>query len=123
MRSRRRFCCAVVGIVCSLGLAGPAFAAKRATVASELARMASEGSITPEVAAADRATYDGAKARVKQLTGARKVQLGGVVADLEDMAARHQFAVSRLTPLFLTLQQNVAWWSSQPLLSPGQRVS
>src|SRR4051794_19356961 len=99
MQFRRRSCCAVVPIVCSLLAASPAGAARRATVAGELSRMAAEGTIAPEVAVGDRATYDDAKARVKKLTGARRVQLGGVVADLEDMAARHQFIPTRLTPL------------------------
>ena len=79
---------------------------------------------TPEDAAAQRAVYDDAKAKVKTLTGARKVELGGVVKDLEDMAARGQFRVpSRIPALFLTLQRNVEYWSTQPLLRAGARVS
>ena len=67
----------------------------------------------PRPIAAYRATYDDARARVKRLTGARKVQLGGVVTDLEGMAARKQFTLSRLPSLFLTLQRNVEWWTTQ----------
>ncbi len=120
---RRIVCCAFVPILCSLCVVAPAHAAKRATVAGELKRMAAAGTITPDVAAADRATYDDAKARTKKLTGTRRQELGGVVADLEDMAARHQFTPSRLTPLFVTLQRNVAYWTTQPLLGAGQRIS
>jgi hypothetical protein len=99
-------------------------AAKGPTVAGELKRLTAEGALTPEDAAAKRAVYDTAKGKVKALTGARKVELGGVVKDLEDMAARDQFRVpSRLPALFLTLQRNVEYWSSQPLISPGTRLS
>ncbi len=39
------------------------------------------------------------------------------------MAARDQFRPSRIPALFLTLRRNVEWWSAQPLLRYGQRVS
>jgi D-glucuronyl C5-epimerase C-terminus len=101
-----------------------AHAAKGPTVAGELKRLAAEGSLTPEDAAAKRAIYDDAKAKVKRLEGARKVELGGVVKDLEDMAARGQFKVpSRIPALFLTLQRNAEYWSTQPLLRAGARIS
>ena len=38
------------------------------------------------------------------------------------MAARDQFRPSRLPALFLTLQRNVEWWSTQRLLRAGERV-
>src|SRR3954453_18262343 len=126
MRLRRTICCAFVPILCSLCAAAPASAAKRATatVAGELERLPAGGRITPETAAADRAVYDNARARVRRLTGARRLELGGVIRDLEDMAARHQLPQpTRLPPLFLTLQRNVEWWTTKPLLAYGQRVS
>ena len=39
------------------------------------------------------------------------------------MARRGALRASRLAPLFLTLQRNREWWSAQPLLSSGQRVT
>src|SRR3954447_20264575 len=124
MRLSRSLCCAFVTILCSLCVAGSAHAAARPTVAGELKRLGATGVLTPEDVAAKRAAYDDAKATVKRLTGARKLQLGGVVRDLEDMAARGQLRVpSRLPALFLTLQRNVEWWSFEPLLRSGQRVS
>src|SRR4051794_16349322 len=123
MRVRRVVCCVFVPILCSLCAAAPAHAAKRATVTGELKRLAAKGAVAPEVAAADRAIYNDASKRKRKLTGTRAYELGGVIADLEDMAARHQFIPSRLAPLFLTLQRNVEWWTTQPLLSAGQRVS
>lgn len=121
---RRLFCSAFVPILCSLFLvAAPAAQAqKRVTVTAELKRLQAEGA-DPAAVAGYRATYTDARARVKKLTGARKVALGGVIADLEGMAARKQFTVSRLPSLFLTLQRNVEWWTTQRLLNSGERVS
>jgi hypothetical protein len=111
-----------VPILCSLFPASAALAAKRPTVASELKRLAAEGAITREDAAAHRAVYDDARSKVKRLSGARRLELGGVVEDVEDMAARRQFERTRVPPLFLTLRRNAEWWSSQRLLRSGERV-
>ena len=119
----RTFCSVSVLVLCSLFfVAAPsAHAQKKVTVAGELKRLQAEGA-DPAAIAAYRATYDDARARVKRLTGARKVQLGGVVTDLEGMAARKQFTLSRLPSLFLTLQRNIEWWTTQRLLNSGERV-
>ncbi|MBE2318254.1 hypothetical protein DVA67_019890 [Solirubrobacter sp. CPCC 204708] len=110
-------------ILCSLfALAAPAaHAQKKPTVTQELERLQAEG-VDPAAIGTYRATYTDARARVKRLTGARKVELGGVVTDLEGMAARRQLTASRLPSLFLTLQRNVEWWTTQRLLSSGERV-
>ncbi len=119
----RTFCSGFVLVLCSLLLvaAPSAHAQRKVTVAAELKRLQAEGA-DPAAIAGYRATYDDARARVKRLTGARKVQLGGVVTDLEGMAARRQFTLSRLPSLFLTLQRNVEWWTTQRLLNSGERV-
>lgn len=121
---RRLFCSVSVPILCSLLLlaASSAHAQKKPTVTRELERLQGEG-VDPAAIATYRATYTDARARVKKLTGARKVQLGGVITDLEGMAARKQFTASRLPSLFLTLQRNVEWWTTQRLLGSGERVS
>ena len=119
----RTFCSGFVLVLCSLLLvaAPSAHAQRKVTVAAELKRLQAEGA-DPAAIAGYRATYDDARARVKRLTGARKVQLGGVVTDLEGMAARRQFTLSRLPSLFLTLQRNIEWWTTQRLLNSGERV-
>jgi hypothetical protein len=124
MRLRRSLCCAFATVSCSvLGAVSVAQAAKP-TVAGELKRLAAEGKLTPEDAAAKRAIYDDAKALERKLTGARKVELGGVIRDLDGMAARGSFSQpSRLPALFLTLQRNREYWASQPLLGAGARLS
>ena len=71
MAPRRSLCCAFVTILCSLSAGPAAQAAKRPTVAGELKRLAADGSLTPADAAADRALYDQARAKVKTLTGTR----------------------------------------------------
>ena len=120
MRLGRSLCCAFVAVLCSVSTAD---AAQRPTVTAELERLTAAGAVTPEVAAAHRALYVDARAKAKRLTGARKAELGGVVSDLEDMAARGQFEPSRLPALFLTLQRNVEYWPTQPLLGAGARIS
>jgi hypothetical protein len=111
-------------ILCSLfAVAAPtAHAQKKPTVTTELKRLQAEGA-DPTAIASYGGLYADARARVKRLTGARKVQLGGVIADLEGMAARRQLTTSRLPSLFLTLQRNVEWWTTQRLLGSGERVS
>jgi hypothetical protein len=111
-------------ILCSVSAPVAARAAAAPTVPGELTRLAAEGKLTPEDAAAKRAMYDDAKATAAKLTGARKAELGGVVKDLDGMAARGAFSQpSRLPALFLTLQRNREYWASQPLLAAGARIS
>ena len=98
MRLRRSLCCAFATILCSVFAAPAAHAAKPPTVAGELKRLAAEGKLTPEDAAAKRAVYDDAKATARKLTGTRKVELGGVVKDLEGMAARGSFSSPAASP-------------------------
>jgi hypothetical protein len=121
---RRLFCSVSVPILCSLLLvaAPTAHAQKKVTVTTELKRLQAEGA-DPAAIASYRALYSDARARVKRLSGARRLQLGGVVTDLEGMAARRQLTRSRLPSLFLTLQRNVEWWTTQRLLRSGERIS
>jgi hypothetical protein len=123
MRVTGSICAGFVAVLCSLCVVNAAHAAKKPTVAGELHRLVQQGTITPESATTYRAGYDDAKRRRKTLKGARSVELTGVVKDLEDMAARHEFTPSRLPALFLTLQRNVQFWTTAPLPSPGYRTS
>src|SRR3954469_5971748 len=124
MRLRRSLCCVIATILCSISAVPAAHAAKGPTVAGELKRLAAQGQLAPEDAAAKRAIYDDAKATAAKLTGTRKLELGGVIKDLDGMAARGSFSEpSRLPALFLTLQRNREYWASQPLLAAGARIS
>jgi len=126
MAPRRTLDCVCIALLCALalGAAGPtaAEAAKKKTIARELAKLYASGAIDQATYDADRAIQLDVKRRIRRLTGARKVQLAGVLAAVEGIAARGQLRAGRLYPLFLTLQRNAEWWSTQPLLYAGQRV-
>src|SRR3954468_12633900 len=108
MRMRRSLCCVFAAILCSLCAAPQAGAAHakaaraKRTVTSELSRLLAGGQIDQAAYAADRATYSDARARVRRLGGARRLELSGVLRDLDDMAARGQVSASRAPALFLT---------------------
>jgi len=127
---RRSLCGGFVTILCGLCAVVPAHAAKRhahqsakrPTVTSELQRLAAAGAVAPADYDADLSAYKDARAKAKRLNGARRLELGGVIRDLEDMAARRQLTASRLPSLFLTLRTNTQWWSTSPLLAANQRV-
>src|SRR5215204_3104310 len=107
----------------ALAAAPGADAAKKRTIAGELGKLYASGAIDQATYAADRAIHADVKRRIKRLTGTRKAQLAGALATVEGMAARGQLRASRLPPLFLTLSRNAEWWSSEPLLYSGQRIS
>jgi D-glucuronyl C5-epimerase C-terminus len=126
MDERRKIGYVCIALLCTLALganAPAADAAKKKTIARELSKLVASGAIDQATYDADRAIYFDVKRRIKQLTGARKAQLAGALATVEGIAARGQLRASRLYPLFLTLQRNAEWWSAQPLLANGQRVT
>lgn len=68
------------------------------------------------------AAFKRARELGRTLTGARRVAIRGVVADLEGMAARGAVRADRLPALVETLERNDQWWATGPLLSSGARV-
>ncbi len=104
---------------------GPAAraAAARPTVRGELARMLAAGEIDQPTHDAKRGIYVNALALRGKLTGARRLALGAVLRNLEDVAATGGLIPSRLPALFETVARNRQWWSSGPLLRNGARVS
>src|SRR5215216_1690279 len=127
MARRRTLRCARIALLCALTLgvgAAIADAAKpRKTIARELTRLYVGGQIDQATYDADRAIHTGVKRTIRRLTGTRKAELAGVVETVGRIAARGDMRASRLYPLFLTLQRNLEWWSSQPLLAAGQRIT
>jgi hypothetical protein len=127
MARRRTPGCAAIAVACALllGASAPvADAAKpRRTIARELAKLYERGKIDRFTYDADRAIHADVKRTIRLLRGAPRAELAGVLASVEGMAARGALRASRLYPLFLTLQRNREWWSSQPLLASGQRVT
>src|SRR5215204_3284108 len=126
MARRRTPSCAWIAVACAFLLAAGApvaYAAKpRKTIARELEKLYQRGKIDQATYDADRAVHADVKRTIRSLRGARRAELAGALASVEGMAARGALRASRLYPLFLTLQRNREWWSSQPLLAAGQRV-
>jgi D-glucuronyl C5-epimerase C-terminus len=125
-RSRLLF----LGALALLALLAPAtasVAAKRAparpTVASALQSLQRGGALTASAYAQYASTYARAASTLRKLSGTRRAELGGVLTNVQQIAAAGEFIPSRLPALFLTLERNIQWWSSEPLPSADQRVS
>jgi hypothetical protein len=97
-------------------------ARQKRTVKGELKAMYAAGAIDGATYAERRRAFQDARRTVKRLKGTRKTELRAVVATIQDIAARGRLTVSRLAPLWLTLERNREWWTTGPLLSPGRRV-
>lgn len=70
-----------------------------------------------------RDAYREAKRFRKRLDpGRRRIEMSGAIRMLKAAARGRWLDVSRLEPLWLTLERNREWWSEGPLLSSGQRV-
>ena len=92
------------------------------TVDGELRRLERAGAIDAAEADRRRASWRRANRSLRALRGARRRELGAVVANLRGIAARGQLTSSRLPALFLTLDRNRRWWTAGPLLACAQRV-
>ncbi len=127
MAGRRTNRCAGIAVLCVLllGAGAPAtHAAKpRRTIASELEKLYERGRIDQATYDADRAIHADVRRTIRRLTGTRRAELAGVLASVQGMAASGSLRASRLYPLFLGLQRNREWWSAEPLLASGQRVT
>jgi hypothetical protein len=116
-----------IALLCALALGATAAAAHgakpRKTIARELTRLYEAGAIDQATYDADRAIHLDVKRTIRRLSGARRQELAGALATVDRMARRGALRASRLAPLFVTLQRNREWWSAQPLLTSGQRVT
>lgn len=96
--------------------------ARAKTVRSELKRLLASGQIDAATQARCRRAFDDAIRTARRLSGARRVELQGVIDNLHAIAARGQLTAARLPALFTTLERNRQWWTSGSLLGYGQRV-
>ena len=71
----------------------------------------------------DYSAYVAAKSSLAHLSGTRREELGAVLANVQAMAAAGELTASRLPAVFLTLERNRRWWTSEPLLDGEQYVS
>src|SRR4051794_39697861 len=81
------------------------------TVAGALAALRARGAITAEAYDARLSTWREALRTRRTLTGQRRAELTAVAANVTTLARGRQFTVSRLAPIFLTLERNRQWWS------------
>jgi D-glucuronyl C5-epimerase C-terminus len=102
--------------------ASPA-AAAGPSVSGALQGLRRSGAIAPAQYTQYYNAYTAAKRSLGRLSGTRRNELGAVVANVQAMAAGGYFIPSRLPVIFLTLENNRHWWTSEPLLSSGTRVS
>jgi hypothetical protein len=72
---------------------------------------------------ADLAAYAASTRSLKRLSGTRHSELGGVLANLQAIAAAKQLTASRLPALMMTLERNRAWWTTGRLLASGERMT
>lgn len=91
-------------------------------VRSELARLRRIRAISSAAYRRYSASFSAALGAVHRLGGTRVTELEAVIENLHAIAAAGLLTPSRLPALFQTLDRNRQWWTSGPLLSPGQRV-
>lgn len=102
--------------------ASPA-AAAGPSVSGALQSLKRSGAITPAQYTQYYKAYVAAKSSLGRLSGTRHTELGAVMSNVQAMAASGYFSASRLPVIFLTLENNRHWWTTEPLLSSGTRVS
>jgi D-glucuronyl C5-epimerase C-terminus len=104
-------------------LIGRASIARGPSVSGALSSLLHSGAITQAVYQQDYSAYVASKRSLGKLSGTRRTELGAVLANVQAIAAAGEFTASRLGALFLTLERNRQWWTTEPLLSNGERVS
>jgi hypothetical protein len=67
--------------------------------------------------------YVAARHSLGKLSGTRQSELGGVLNNVQAIAAAGGFIPSRLPALFLTLEVNRTWWTTEPLVAPRERIT
>ena len=97
--------------------------ASKLTVPAALQSLERSGTLTPTLYTQYATAYARATSTLKKLTGTRRAELGSVITNVQQIAAAREFSASRLPALFLTLERNIQWWSTEPLLAADQRVS
>jgi hypothetical protein len=93
------------------------------SVTAALQSLQRSGQITPALYRQYASAYAAAQHSLGRLSGTRRTELGAVLANVQAMAASGYFIASRLPVIFLTLERNRQWWTTEPLLASGTRVS
>src|SRR5438128_629627 len=93
------------------------------SVSAALLALKSSGALSTTAYTSDYGAYVSAKRALGRLRGTRRTELGAVLDNVRAIAAAGGFIPSRLPALFLTLQRNRQWWTHEPLIRGGERVS
>jgi hypothetical protein len=93
------------------------------TVTAVLQSLQASGALSPADYAHDYSVYVAAKRSLGRLSGTRRTELGAVLANVQAIAAAGALSASRTPAVFLTLERNRQWWTSEPLLAGGDRLS
>ena len=109
---------------CTASAAKPRARASRGpSVTAALKGLQRSGQITPALYTKYAGAYSAARRSLGRLSGTRRSELGAVLANVEAMAAGGYFIASRLPVIFVTLERNRQWWTTEPLVGSGVRVS
>jgi hypothetical protein len=100
-----------------------AAASRGPTVSAALASLLRASAISATAYQQDYSAYVAAKRSLGKLSGTRRDELGAVLANVQAMAGAGELIPSRLPALFLTLERNRQWWTTEPLLGTDARVS
>jgi hypothetical protein len=122
VRAKLLWALALGAVTLVAATASPA-AAAGPSVSGALQSLKGSGQITPAQYTQYYGAYVAAKRSLGRLSGTRRTELGAVMANVQAMAASGYFSASRLPVIFLTLENNRHWWTSEPLLASGTRVS
>jgi hypothetical protein len=93
------------------------------SVTAALASLLHSGAIPQATYTNDYSAYVAAKRSLGRLSGTRQAELGAVIANVQAIAAAGELTPTRLPALFLTLERNRQWWTTEPLLSNGVRLT
>jgi hypothetical protein len=90
---------------------------------SELGRLHDQGRIDDVTFGLASGILDDAQAAAGRLTGTRRAELRGAIANLDEVASRGYLTASRVGPLTTILDRNTQWWTTGKLLANGDRVT
>jgi D-glucuronyl C5-epimerase-like protein len=122
VRAKPLWALALVALTLVAATASPA-AAVGPSVSSALQSLKRSDAITAAQYTQYYNAYVAAKSSLGKLSGTRRSELGTVMSNVQAMAAKGYFIPSRLPVIFLTLENNRHWWTTEPLLASGTRVS
>ncbi|HTZ86229.1 MAG TPA: D-glucuronyl C5-epimerase family protein [Solirubrobacteraceae bacterium] len=123
MRARSLAALALSVLALAIPAAPAGAATAKPTVSSALQGLQRSGQITQTEYTKYASAYNAATRSLSRLSGTRRAELGAVIANTQAMAAGGYFIPSRLPVIFFTLEHNRQWWTTEPLVGSGVRVS